>query len=53
MEELRAENILLFGDSHTLDFVCILEHYKLENFIMIGVGDHGEMGSDRTNEKYL
>ena len=53
MEELQAEHILVYGDSHTLDFVGILEHYKLENFIMLGVGDHGEMGSDRINERYL
>lgn len=41
MEELQAENILLISDTHTLDFVGILDHYKLKNFILVHCGDVG------------
>ena len=41
MEELRAENVYVIGDTHSLLFRSILEHYQLKDFILIHVGDVG------------
>jgi len=42
MEKLKAENIYAMGDTHTLDFLDLLKHYNLQNFILIHLGDAGE-----------
>lgn len=41
MIEHNADNIYFIGDTHDLNFVSILDHYKLKDFILIHVGDTG------------
>lgn len=41
MIEHNSDNIYFIGDTHELDFVDVLEHYKLKDFILIHVGDTG------------
>lgn len=42
MEKLNAENVYCMGDTHTLDFISIISHFKLKDFILIHAGDAGE-----------
>lgn len=41
MIEISKKNVYVIGDTHTLDYVSILEHYKLQDFVLIHVGDSG------------
>lgn len=41
MKKFNAENVYGIGDTHSLAFDRILEHYELKNFILIHVGDCG------------
>ena len=52
---IQKDNILLLGDTHSLDFCDLLIHYDLNNFILLGVGDHGEgfLRSDKNNIEKL
>jgi hypothetical protein len=40
--KLQAENIYIIGDTHTLNYVDLLIHRNLKNFILVHVGDSGE-----------
>lgn len=42
IDNKQFENIFAIGDTHSLDFVDLLEYYVLDNFILIHVGDAGE-----------
>jgi UDP-2,3-diacylglucosamine pyrophosphatase LpxH len=39
---MRADNIYILGDTHTLSFVHLLEKHDLKDFFLIHVGDAGE-----------
>ena len=39
MDQILKYNVYVMGDTHTSDFVDILKHYELEDFILIHVGD--------------
>lgn len=42
MEEIKTGNVYCIGDTHSLDFLSLLVHYKLKDFVLIHVGDAGE-----------
>lgn len=39
---LNNKNLYVLGDTHTLNFTYYLKKAALENFVLIGLGDHGE-----------
>jgi hypothetical protein len=38
-------NVYILGDTHKINIVPLLERHELKNFLLIGVGDHGEIGT--------
>jgi len=40
---LSKENIFVIGDTHSLNYVGILKYFKLKDFVLIHVGDSGEV----------
>lgn len=52
MREIVADNIYALGDTHTLNFVDILQHYEIKDFVLIHVGDAGEGFGHITTDKY-
>ncbi len=42
MKNLSAKNVYVIGDTHSLDYCSILQHYNLSDFILIHLGDSGE-----------
>jgi len=50
--ELTASHVFVCGDTHTLNFLSIIEHYNLKNFILIHVGDIGTGFDSRQLDDY-